>query len=803
MSPEPNELGQTTEITSVNALGRPLTVEDANGVVTAFSYTDAGYLETITVDPSGAAAATTMGYDGIGQMTSLTRSNGEEFAYAYDDARRLTSITDAKGNVLSYDYDDLGDILLTQIEDAATTVLYSQAQTFDELGRLLTSIGVSSATWEYEYDKVSNLTGTTDPRSNDRSYAYNGLNELIQTVDESVNAVNLTRDDQGEIVAYLDPRGIETEYVRNGWGEVIQETSPDIGSVVYERNALGLVTKRTDAKSHQRLYSYDDGGRLTAISFPTSSGENVTFTYDDTTGGNFGVGRLTGFENAAGATSRVYNSVGLIESENLSIFGYNGLTSYAYDGAGNIEHIDYPSGRVVTYTRDADGQIQSVETQLTGSDPVETVASNVAWQPFGGAIEALTFGNGLDWEKSFDLNYRLAQQKLLDGVTPMIQRSYTYGDGLNLTEVSDDLDPSRDETYGYTANNRLWTTEGPYGEDTFSYDGVGNITAHVNDLGGSITDNQADYSPTANHMLSIEQNGYPVRSFTYDANGNIATDTILGTTTEYLYGHADRMYAVERGGLRLGEYYYNAFGQLVLRITTNTMPSGWIVYFYDQAGHPIAEYDGATADLLREYVWLGDTPIAVIEPGSPATTYYIHTDHIGRPMAMTDPGGNFVNETDFVVFGNTWSVAGAVGVDLRFPGQMAQYESGLFYNWNRQYDPTIARYTQPDPLGLVDGPSRYAYVGSDPMQETDPEGLLRMSPIPPDSPSGLPPTENGSEGTLCAARPGQFPDINNKQNCIIYCSERTLPSAPGDQSVPFNVCLRLCQEGIPWTGMPW
>ena len=172
-------------------------------------------------------------------------------------------------------------------------------------------------------------------------------------------------------------------------------------------------------------------------------------------------------------------------------------------------------------------------------------------------------------------------------------------------------------------------------------------------------------------------------------------------------------------------------------------------------------------------------------------------------MAMTDPGGNFVNETDFVVFGNTWSVAGAVGVDLRFPGQMAQYESGLFYNWNRQYDPTIARYTQPDPLGLVDGPSRYAYVGSDPMQETDPEGLLRMSPIPPDSPSGLPPTENGSEGTLCAARPGQFPDNNNKQNCIIYCSERTLPSAPGDQSVPFNVCLRLCQEGIPWTGMPW
>ncbi|MDP3315535.1 MAG: RHS repeat-associated core domain-containing protein [Devosia sp.] len=91
-------------------------------------------------------------------------------------------------------------------------------------------------------------------------------------------------------------------------------------------------------------------------------------------------------------------------------------------------------------------------------------------------------------------------------------------------------------------------------------------------------------------------------------------------------------------------------------------------------------------------------------------------------MALTDAGGNFVNETDYVVFGNTWSVAGAVGVDLRFPGQMAQYESGLFYNWNRQYDPTIARYTQPDPLGLVDGPSRYAYVGNGPLQKVDPSG---------------------------------------------------------------------------------
>ncbi|MCV6546620.1 MAG: RHS repeat-associated core domain-containing protein [Cohaesibacter sp.] len=42
------------------------------------------------------------------------------------------------------------------------------------------------------------------------------------------------------------------------------------------------------------------------------------------------------------------------------------------------------------------------------------------------------------------------------------------------------------------------------------------------------------------------------------------------------------------------------------------------------------------------------------------------------------------------------------------------------YNWHRHYDPSLARYIQPDPLGLIDGPSRYAYVKSDPMQWTDP-----------------------------------------------------------------------------------
>ncbi|NOT69799.1 MAG: RHS repeat-associated core domain-containing protein [Hyphomicrobium sp.] len=47
----------------------------------------------------------------------------------------------------------------------------------------------------------------------------------------------------------------------------------------------------------------------------------------------------------------------------------------------------------------------------------------------------------------------------------------------------------------------------------------------------------------------------------------------------------------------------------------------------------------------------------------------------------------------------------------------------LHYNWHRHYDPSLGRYTQPDPLGFVDGPSVYAYAGNSPNKLVDRMGL--------------------------------------------------------------------------------
>ncbi|MCI1145208.1 RHS repeat-associated core domain-containing protein [Stenotrophomonas maltophilia] len=60
---------------------------------------------------------------------------------------------------------------------------------------------------------------------------------------------------------------------------------------------------------------------------------------------------------------------------------------------------------------------------------------------------------------------------------------------------------------------------------------------------------------------------------------------------------------------------------------------------------------------------------------------------------------------------------------LRFPGQQATSASGLFYNYQREYDPAVRRYSQSDPIGLEGRVNTYAYVGSMPIALNDPHGL--------------------------------------------------------------------------------
>jgi RHS repeat-associated protein len=149
-------------------------------------------------------------------------------------------------------------------------------------------------------------------------------------------------------------------------------------------------------------------------------------------------------------------------------------------------------------------------------------------------------------------------------------------------------------------------------------------------------------------------------------------------------------------------------------------------YVFDPAGHLLAEHDGATGAVQREYVWLDDMPLAMIDSTGPSpVTYYIHTGQIEEPLLMTDAAKAKVWDAYVEPFGQA-QVFGtpSAGLDLRLPGQFAEYEaSGLFQNWHRNYDPSLGRYIEADPLGIEAGQNLYAYVDGAPLDDEDVAGL--------------------------------------------------------------------------------
>jgi RHS repeat-associated protein len=170
--------------------------------------------------------------------------------------------------------------------------------------------------------------------------------------------------------------------------------------------------------------------------------------------------------------------------------------------------------------------------------------------------------------------------------------------------------------------------------------------------------------------------------------------------------------------------FYNALGQRVLK----SGAAGNTYYAYDDGGRTLGEYGPGNAAAI-ETVYLGSLPIAVV---TPQQHYYILADHIDTPLVVAQADGTTVWDwRNRDPFGNNLPVtsAGFPEYSHRFPGQIADLETGLIYNYFRDYDPQTGRYVQSDPIGLAGGVNSYSYVHGNPVSYNDPFGQQATTAI--------------------------------------------------------------------------
>ena len=586
---------------------------------------------------------------------------------------------------------------------------------------------------DYEYDAKGNPTKVIKAKGVSgfgfaTSNAYDALDRVKTNTDARNGVTTLGYDGLDQLKQVTDPRQLVTSYQRNGLGDLNQLTSPDTGTANSTFDANGNLLTRTDSRGVLGTYVYDGLDRMTSAVYTKSGQTTVSYSWTyDQTGGTFGagIGRLTTATSPAGNTKYGYDGFGRVVSVIQTVGSVVLTTRYGYDLAGHITSITYPSGRVLTVTY-ANGVPVGMSLAKDGSSAAKPLISQIQWMSFG-ALQS--------WQMQLNSGAK-AQERVYDQYGRLVR--YPLG------SVVRDITYAADRIVSYThldATTGQVTAEAQAMNQSFSYDEMGRLTgivtptatwtigydANGNRTGVTLNGTTSAYTTetTSNRLSSIAN---PARSFAYDAAGNTLSDTGIAYTATY--GLDNRLATLTRAGVTT-TFNYDAFGQRVRKVTGASKP-----HFAYQNGQLLGEYN-SSGGALQEFVWLDGILLAVLTNSTTAEprVYYAYSDHLNAPRVIVNAAGEVRWRWISEPFGTAAaeSVPNSLEnlvVNLRFPGQYFDKESGLSYNYFRDYDGTTGRYVQSDPIGLNAGINTYVYVGGNPLGSTDASGLCPMCLIP-------------------------------------------------------------------------
>jgi len=597
-------------------------------------------------------------------------------------------------------------------------------------------------TWTFGYDAEGNPKTITSPNGGVTEHTYDSLNRRRTTTQpqpapgQPRPVIRMDYDGRSQLSRVQDPRNLETIYDRDGLGRVLSIQSPDSGLTTFTYDGGDEPLTRTDARGITHTYSYDDLNRLERIDYPT--GTATTYEYGRVGNGpRSSINRLARITDESGSTSYAYTGFGEIKSKVQVVNSAAGsrtftvTTDWGKTGivTGEPVRIVYPSGASVEIGYEYAGRPGSITVTRNGQASI--LLSGVTYNALH-ALKGWTWGDGTTYRRTFDSFLRLSSYPLGNpqgaGAAMGLARTLSYDNAGNVTGYLHTGQPGFDQTHRYDGLDRLVETQKTNAHYGYQYDATGN--RRVREIGSE------NYLHTvedgSNRLVTVQEpsgnGGTVTRTYQYGPIGNLVND---GVNT-FIYSDRGRMSRADTPNGSVS-YLVNGLEQRVSK-TGLMVPTGAAYYVYDdEGGRLLGEYD-ANGTPLYEVIYLRGTPVGVM---TPTRLYYVYADHIDTPRVIA-------RNTDHAIVWR-WDEAEAFGAtppnedpngfgtftfNMRFPGQVYDRETGLFYNGNRDYRPPEGRYVQADPVGFYGGYlTLYTYVGSDPISYVDLYGLSPLGDV--------------------------------------------------------------------------
>jgi len=651
----------------------PLTVTDAAGQTTTYTYTTRGQLRTVT-NPKN--EVTTYSYDARGYLTSVNGplpGPGDSSTWTYDVVGRVRTRTDENGYTLTFDYDAL---------DRLTKIAYPDG-TYDQ----------------YTYTRLDS-TQVRDRANRITSFDYDGIRNMTKQTD-ALNRITLFQWCKcGDLRSVTDPMGRMTSWSHDIQGRVTKKTFADGSAISYRyENTTSRLRQKIDEKLQVTQYAYASDDNVSTIHYANASifTPGVAFTYD----GDYE--RLTSMTDGTGTTLYAYLPIG------------PGVLL----GAGELATVDGPlSNDTITFAYDRLGR--RVSTAIDGA------ASTVTFDPAGrvtGATNALG---------TFFYDYDGASGRLISQTYPNGQSSFfEYLNNFNerqLARITHSRGGATISEFLYShdfARNRMTTWSQQAGAAmplayALGYNGENELMAATGSQGSTVVKSfNYTYDPAQNRVSEQVDVG-DVKPVWYNALNEIST--VSGSASPaatYEWDAAQRLTAVGWGDQRT-EFTYDGFDRRVgIRELTDNTETSYRRFVW--CGSEICEERDAAGGLMKRFFSQG----VKVEAGVSVGEYFYTKDHLGSIRELVDNAGTVRARYAYELYGTRTKVEGDLDADFGFTGYFHHEGTGLDLPLYRAYDPGLGRWLSREPYPDAEfllGPNLYTYARNDPVNYVDPDG---------------------------------------------------------------------------------